>query len=286
MAIFGMLKTADRVALIPLERLTSNRAQPRRTFCQDDLEELAESIRNHGILQPLSVRPDDRMPGMFEIVAGERRFRAAALAGLVEVPCLIVGVSDEEAAILAIMENLQRKDLSFMEEAAAIGALCVRFGLTQSQVAMQLGKAPSTVANKLRLLRLGGDEIAQLERNGLSERHARALIRLDDPVRRQRLLQQVIDRGLNVRQTEALVDRALGTHSVQTPVPSHPVRMIVVRDVRLFVNTINRAVEVMRGAGIDAFAQVEETDDCLCYTVKIPRSAAMKPPHGAVRRNA
>ena len=166
---------SSRVRYIPLERIVPNPHQPRRDFDPEGLAELADSIRQYGVLQPATVRTRGRD---YELVAGERRLRAAKMAGLRELPCLIAQVGEEDSALLALMENLQRRDLSFMEEAAAIAQLVQRWGLSQEEAARRLGKSQSAVANKLRLLRLPEAVVEQIRQGDLSERHARALLRL------------------------------------------------------------------------------------------------------------
>ena len=165
---------SSRVRYIPLEHIVPNPHQPRRDFDPAALAELADSIRQYGVLQPATVRTRGRD---YELVAGERRFRAAKLAGLKELPCLIAQVGEEDSALLALMENLQRRDLNYMEEAAAIAQLVQRWGLSQEEAARKLGKSQSAVANKLRLLRLPGTVVELLQQGDLSERHARALLR-------------------------------------------------------------------------------------------------------------
>ena len=167
-----------QILRLPVEAITPNPYQPRTDFAPEPLAELADSIRRHGILQPLTVR---RTKTGWELVAGERRLRAAKLAGLDTVPCLQIRAEDQESALLALIENIQRKDLHYFEEAAAIAAYLRQSGVTQEEAAALLGGSPSALANELRLLRLSPDCRKLLVENGLSERHARALVRLDDP---------------------------------------------------------------------------------------------------------
>ena len=166
---------SNRVLFLPIESIFPNPSQPRRFFSQEGLEELASSIKEHGVLQPLSVR---KVEGSYELVSGERRLRAAKLAGLTEVPCILVRVDSEESSLLALVENLQRRDLDFVEEAAALARLIRTYGLSQEETARRIGKSQSAVANKLRLLRLSPDVLTLLRERGFTERHARALLRL------------------------------------------------------------------------------------------------------------
>lgn len=202
---------STRVQYIPLGRIRPNPQQPRRSFDEEDLAELAASIRSCGILQPLTVR---RAGEGYELVAGERRLRAARIAGLREVPCLVAQVGEEDSALLALMENLQRRDLDCWEEAQAIARLISRYGLSQEEAARRLGRAQPTVANKLRLLRLPEDVRALLRENGLTERHARALLRLQDPEVQRRAAGDMVRRGMNVAQAEAYVEKLLQSDQV------------------------------------------------------------------------
>ena len=170
-----------RVRYIPINDIRPNPQQPRRRFDSESLQELAASIAAYGILQPLTVR---QQGAVYELVVGERRWRAARIAGLRQVPCLLARVDEEDAALLALIENLQRRDLDYMEEAAAIARLLRRYGLSQQQAAERLGRSQSAVANKLRLLRLEEPVAEALHHYGLTERHARALLRLEDPEQR------------------------------------------------------------------------------------------------------
>ena len=171
------LYQSSRIHMLPIERITPNPRQPRRHFPEQPLRELAESIRQHGVLQPLSVQKAD---GAYVLVAGERRLRAAGLAGLTHVPCILVKVTPQDSALLALVENLQRSDLHYLEEAAAISRLITTYGMSQEEAARRLGRSQPAVANKLRLLRLSGECGELLRKYELTERHARALLRLEE----------------------------------------------------------------------------------------------------------
>ena len=277
MGIFSKLKTIGRVVLIEVDRLLPNPSQPRRHFDPDELRSLADSIAENGILQPLTVRESGE-EGRYEIIAGERRYRAARLAGCDRVPCLILDADSEQAALFALMENLQRQDLGCFEEAEGIALLIDRFGLSQEEAARRLGKAQSTIANKLRLLRLSAGERERIEKAGLSERHARALLRIEDEELRGRLLDWIIERGLNVAETDQLIDMQLTPPELPAQPEHRGSRQLVVKDVRLFVNTINKAVDTMRRSGIEAVALVEEKEECLEYLVRIPRASLHRRP--------
>lgn len=253
-----------KLMMIPLERLRAGKLQPRSVFLESELASLAESIRCNGILQPILVR---KCRDGYEIIAGERRFRAAKLANVREIPCMVVHMSDAEAAVAALLENLQRQDLNFFEEAEAIARLIGEFHLTQEQAAAQLGKKQSTIANKLRLLRLSNEERTVILQEHLTERHARALVTVEEPALRQQILHAVCARGFNVAQTERLIaERVQSNHN---PLPR---RTFVAKDVRLFLNTIDRAVQVMHDSGISAVQEKAEFDEFVEIRIRIPKN--------------
>lgn len=261
---------STRVQYIPLGRIRPNPQQPRRSFDEEGLAELAASIRSCGILQPLTVR---RAGDGYELVAGERRLRAARIAGLREVPCLVAQVGEEDSALLALMENLQRRDLDCWEEAQAIARLISRYGLSQEEAARQLGRAQPTVANKLRLLRLPEDVRALLRENGLTERHARALLRLQDPEVQRRAAGDMVRRGMNVAQAEAYVEKLLQSAQVTPP---RGRSTYIIKDVRLFLNSVDRGLHLMRQAGVDAGWNRQDTDREILLTIRIPKRASGK----------
>ena len=255
-------RPAGQVLLIESEQIYPNPNQPRRVFDQGELVNLAISIRMNGILQPITVRKTEKG---YELVSGERRLRASRLAGMATVPCIVVDVSDLKSAIFSLIENLQRQNLGYLEEAAAIAQLMREFGLSQEDAARRLGKAPSTVSNKLRLLTLPKKAQQLLRENGLSERHARALLRLEKgdvlPV-----LEKIIARHWNVAQTESYIEDFLTRQNR----PARKTKRMF-SDVRIFANTIKNAFETMKSAGIDAQMAQQETDDYYCYEIKIPK---------------
>ena len=261
---------STRVQYIPLGRIRTNPQQPRHSFDEEGLAELAASIRSCGILQPLTVR---RAGEGYELVAGERRLRAARIAGLREVPCLVAQVGEEDSALLALMENLQRRDLDCWEEAQAIARLISRYGLSQEEAARRLGRAQPTVANKLRLLRLPEDVRALLRENGLTERHARALLRLQDPEVQRRAAGDIVRRGMNVAQAEAYVEKLLQSAQVTPP---RGRSTYIIKDVRLFLNSVDRGLHLMRQAGVDAGWDRQDTDREILLTIRIPKRASGK----------
>lgn len=254
-----------RVLRLGVETIRPNPRQPRRLFDEAGLRELAASIRRHGVVQPLVVR---RRSDGWELVAGERRLRAARLAGLTAVPCVEAEVDDRESALLALVENLQRQDLHYFEEAAAIADYLRRTGATQEEAAAALGRSPSAVANKLRLLRLSPACQALLLKGGLTERHARALLRLEDEEERLLAAKKAAERQWNVAQTEQYIERRL--EALQATPPAGR-RTYILKDVRLFLNSVDRGLRIVREAGVDARCEREDTEEDIVMTIRIPR---------------
>ena len=263
-------KTAARVVEIPVEQIAPNPYQPRSEFNQGELLSLAASIKADGILQPLTVRQKGEK---FELIAGERRLRAAILAGLGTVPCIISDVSDRTSALWSLVENIQRKDLGFFEEADAIARLIDFYGMTQEDAALRLGYAQSTLANKLRLRKLGSEERRLIGEYRLSERHARALLRLDDPEARLSAIRQIGRRKLNVEASERLIDGMLERERYKERIRKGSA---IFGDLRLFMNTVNKAVETMQIAGVDVNVDKKEADGVLDYHIRIPLNKAEK----------
>ena len=257
---------SKKIQYIPINHIAPNPAQPRRYFDQEGLRELAESIRQHGILQPLTVQ---RGQYSYVLVAGERRLRAAGMAGLGKVPCVVVELDGEESAVLALIENLQRSDLHYMEEAEAISRLITTYHLSQEEVAGKLGKSQSAVANKLRLLRLSPACVELLRSYQLTERHARTLLRLADEEERLAAARYVGERHLNVAQTEEYVEDLLRQR--QTTPPQRRCGYVI-KDVRIFLNSLRRSVQIMQQAGVDAKVDRQETEEGITVTVSIPKS--------------
>ena len=261
----GIFETG-KVLFVPVGDVFPNPNQPRTQFSQEGLNELADSIREHGILQPLSVR---RLPGGYELVSGERRLRAAKLAGLREVPCIAVDVDDQASSLLALVENLQRRDLDFLEEAVALDKLIRTYHLSQEEAARRIGKSQSAVANKLRLLRLPPEALAALRENGLTERHARALLRLDGPEAQCSALEHVIKNHLTVAKTEQYIESLLTPEKPKKRKPTY-----LIKDVRFFLNTVTRGLSMMKTAGVNADCARQETEDSILLTIRIPKTAS------------
>ena len=264
----------DRVLRrIRISEIVRNPNQPRRYFDPEAIATLAESIRQYGVLNPLTVRRTAN--GGYELVAGERRLRAARVAGLTDVPCLLINADGEDSSVIALVENLQRRDLDFFEEANGFKRLIEQFGLTQEEAARKVGKTQSAVANKLRLLRLAQQNMELIRCNNLTERHARALLRLNDEADRINVTNYIIEHELNVSRTEEYIDEFLKAKENPQPVVEpesgkHVVRLF--KDVRFFLNTLNRAVGVMVDAGIGATVKQQESDDGLTLTICIPHA--------------
>ena len=264
----------DRVLRrVRISEISRNPNQPRRYFDPEAIATLAESIRQYGVLNPLTVRRT--AGGGYELVAGERRLRAARVAGLTDVPCLLINADGEDSSVIALVENLQRRDLDFFEEANGFKRLIDQFGLTQEEAARKVAQTQSDVANELRLLRLSQQNMELIRRNNLTERHARALLRLGEEADRINVTNYIIEHELNVSRTEEYIDEFLKAKEKPEPLPEqdggrHVVRLF--KDVRFFLNTLNRAVGVMVDAGIGATVQQQESDDGLTLTISIPHA--------------
>lgn len=261
----GLLEST-RVTMLSPDVISPNPDQPRRYFDPDGLYELAESIRVHGILQPLSVRR--KGGGRYELIAGERRLRAAMICGLEQVPCLVLEVSRESSCLLSLIENLQRRDLDFWEEAKALERLTTVYGLSQEEAAAKVGKSQSAVANKLRLLRLPQEVLALLRKHGFTERHARALLRLPTPEAQAAGADLLVKEGWTVARTEKYVEEVLRnqTKGKKTRPP------LLIRDVRFFLNSLDHSLAVMRSAGVAAQCQRKEEGEDLLLTIRIPKA--------------
>ncbi len=263
----GLLENG-RVLYLPIRQIRPNPSQPRKIFEPEALRELAASIEQYGILQPLTVR---RVSGSYELVAGERRLRAARLAGCSEVPCILLSVDEEQSGMVALVENLQRRDLDYIEEAEGLLRLIRQYGLSQEEAAQRIGKSQSAVANKLRILRHSPELLEQLRSNGLSERHARALLRLPTEEARRAALGVIVRQQLNVAQTEAHIESCLAEKEAQPP--RKGMRKLILRDVRIFLNSVNHSLDLIRSAGIRAQAMQEETENEIVLTIHLPKNS-------------
>ncbi|MBR3818444.1 MAG: ParB/RepB/Spo0J family partition protein [Clostridia bacterium] len=261
----GKYKIGGQIILIPQEEIYPNPNQPRRRFDFDELEGLAQSIRQNGIIQPIAVRVNKR--GEYELISGERRLRASRLVGITQVPCIIMEANDEKSALFALLENVQRSDLDFFEEAVAIEKLLTDYGMTRDEICKKLGKAPPTISNKLRLLRLPEEIRMRITQENLTERHARAMLKLTSVSQMERAMSIIAEKRLNVAETERLISQIL-TNDSRHRQPT----VKLFKDVRIFVNTLNHAVDTMRRAGIEADSAKSETDEYIEYIVRIPKS--------------
>ncbi|MFB6466497.1 nucleoid occlusion protein [Cytobacillus sp. Hz8] len=255
----------EEVRKIPIDHIVPNRFQPRTVFDDEKIEELARTIHIHGIIQPIVVREYEK--GKYEIIAGERRLRAIKKLGWHEVPAIIKNLTDTETASVALIENLQREELSPIEEAMAYGKLLELHNLTQEALAQRLGKGQSTVANKLRLLKLPREVQDALLMKKITERHARALIPLKDPEKQIKLLNDIIEKGYNVKQTEEQVVKLLESPNKKLK----PKRKAFSKDMRIAVNTIRQSLSMVSDSGIKLDAAEEEFEEYYQFTIKIPK---------------
>ena len=246
-----------RVVFLPFSAISPNPNQPRTVFSEQTLEELAQSIRRHGILQPLSVR---RVEGGYQLVAGERRLRAAKLAGLTEVPCLVMRMNDRESGMVALIENLQRQDLDFIEEAKGISLLMERYGLTQEQAAQALGKSQSGIANKLRLLKHSQQVLTVIRREGLTERHARALLKLPNDTLKFQAIATIQTLAMTAERAENYIDSLL----LKEKPAGKP-------SLSRFLAGLDHSLAGFRMSGIPAVSERKETDSQIVVTITIPK---------------
>ncbi len=258
----GKLKTymeTGRVVFLPARSIRPNPAQPRRTFDEKALAELTESIRCHGVIQPLSVR---RVGGVYELIAGERRLRAAQAAGLAEIPCIVMTMDDTESGLVALVENLQRQDLDFLEEAMGISRLIRLQHLSQEQAARMLGKSQSAVANKLRLLRHSPPVLAAIKQGNLTERHARALLRLPSEEQKLDAIAAIAALHMSVSRTEQYIDNLLSNQGKKPPSRIN---------LGSFLNNLTHSLARIQSAGIPAVSERRETESQIVLTITIPK---------------
>lgn len=256
------------VNFISVNNIRPNPYQPRKVFDKLMLDELASSIKEFGIMQPISVRKIN--DEFYELIAGERRLRATKLAGLTEIPAIIIEVNDKDSAVIALIENLQRENLNYIEEAEGYYNLINDYDLTQEEVAKQVGKSQSTIANKLRILKLSTEVKKVLLDNSLSERHARALLKLPNEELQLSILNKIIEQSLNVKKTEELIERTLNRIFEQENKKDKPVIKRYLKDIRIFTNTIKQAVDMMESSGIEVDYKVKEVDDSYEISIVIP----------------
>lgn len=256
-------KTVNRVVEIETEKIRPNPYQPRKSF-GEDMDGLAESIKQNGLLQPLTVRKDS---DGYVLVAGERRLRAVKMLGFETVACIVTDMTERNSAVMALVENIQRKDLHFFDEAEALDKLIDFYGMTQEDAAIKLGKTQSTIANKLRLLKLNSEVRNKICEFGLTERHARALLKLNSESSQLEVIENIRLKRLNVENTEKLIENYIVKRDEMESIHR---RSSAFKDVRLFVNTLNKAVEMMKAAGINADSQKIQEEGYIEYIVRIP----------------
>ena len=247
-----------RVVFLPARSIRPNPAQPRKVFREEALDELAQSIRQHGILQPLSVR---RVGSYYELIAGERRLRAGIMAGLTEIPCIVMSMDEKESGTAALIENLQRQDLDFIEEARGISLLMDQWSMSQEQAAKLLGKSQSGIANKLRLLRHSNQVLTAIREAGLTERHARALLKLPSEEQKMQVIFAVVKQEMSVAKTEQYIDGLLAEPAVKAS------RV----NLNAFLNNLNHSLARIQLCGISAVSERKETEDQIVLTITIPK---------------
>lgn len=258
----------EHVQEIPVSEIIPNRFQPRTVFNDEKIEELAQTIQEHGIIQPIVVRMNEN--NKYEIIAGERRWRAVSLLGWKTVQVIIKYYDDAQTAAVALIENLQREELTAIEEAIAYAKLIDIHGLTQESLAQKLGKGQSTIANKLRLLKLPMSVQTALLEKLITERHARALIGLkDQPEKQEELLKEILDKQLNVKQTELRVQNIREKATIKKPQRR---RMALSRDVRIALNTIRQSLGMVTDSGLNIDSSEEDMGDFYQFTIKIPKN--------------
>ncbi|SDK22939.1 nucleoid occlusion protein [Sediminibacillus albus] len=257
----------DEVIQIPVSQIEPNRYQPRSIFSQEKIEELAQTIHTHGMIQPIVVRKIEQDEAGYELIAGERRWRAVQFLQWENVPAIIRDMSDTETASVALIENLQREELTVIEEAMAYQRLLDLHGLTQEALAQRLGKSQSTVANKMRLLKLPDRVQQALLEKQITERHARSLIVLKDPEKQEKILDEIVEKDLNVKQTEERIAKLFD----QKPKAKKATLKGINKDMRIAMNTIRQSLSMVSDTGIDLETDEEDHENYYQITIKIPK---------------
>lgn len=247
---------------IDINQIEANEKQPRTHFEAEKIQELSVSIQQNGLLQPIVVRP---YHGKYQIVVGERRFRACKLAGLDEVPCMVQEYDEKQTTTAALVENIQRENLSPIEEALAYQQLLDIQNLTQEQLAQKVGKKQSTIANKLRLLQLPMTVQEAVRRRDITERHARALLKLDSTAKQNNMLREIMDKGLNVKQTEEKIQTKI------EPKKPKPKSKSISQNLKIAINTLEQAIKMVEQAGVELTTTSDETEDAVIYTIKMKK---------------
>lgn len=264
-------KKFNRLTDIPIEYIMPNINQPRKIFDKDELNALAKSISQNGILQPLTVRKLSCVE--YELISGERRLRAADIAGMKKIPCIVMDCSDGQSAVFALIENIQRSDLNMFEEAQAIKTLISQYRLTQHQIAKRIGKSQPYVSEKLRLLNFSEEQRKSITEHGISENQVRELLKLKTEDR-EHMLEKIIIDSLDEAQTKRSVYNIL--NGIEVKQHKNQTQRFIIKDVRIFLNTFTKAFNTMKSSGINAVSNKTENDEYIEYSVKIPKSSAYK----------
>lgn len=272
-------KIVNKVVLLPIDSIVPNPNQPRTVFDKDKLEELAASISYYGLLQPVTVQQVDK--NKYQLVAGERRLMACQRLKMKEIPAIVSSMAMEDSAALALIENIQRCNLNYFEEARAIEGLMRMLGETQQMVARRLGKNQSTVANKMRLLRFSPEIQEDILKHNLTERHARALLPLAERLDLPAAIGMIAAKQWNVAQTERYVEDLLNK-----PQKQKPTKLFIVKDLRIFIHSIEKAIDMMKMAGIESKSNMADQGEYLVYTIKIPKKSAYRAPKTQERKQA
>lgn len=269
LSLSNSIKPKERIHNIPVDLIERNPNQPRKVFQEAPLFELAESIRVCGIIQPLNVRKISE--NKYELISGERRLKASKLIGLKTVPAIVMNIEEETSAVIALIENLQREDLSFFEEALAYEKLIQNYSFTQEALAFKLGKSQSAIANKMRLLKLNDDIKAKVVEYNLTERHCRSLLKISDEDTRMKVVNTIIAKNMNVTEAENYIEELKRKNIA---VEKKERRVIpLFKDIRIFSNTVKQAVDMMKKAGVNADSKKKETDEYIEYFIRIEKNA-------------
>ena len=258
-----------KAVFLPIDNVRPNPYQPRREMDREALADLCASIRQYGLMQPIVVRQINKCD--YELIAGERRLRACKMLGMIQISAIVVRAGGTDSAVMALIENIQRENLGYMEEAEAFCTLLSEHGITQEELAERLGKNQSTIANKIRILKLSPQIRAILAEHNLSERHARALLKLNDEKSRLKALNIIVARGLNVSKSEEVVEGILHEGD-REKVDKKTANLRIFKDIRIFSNTIRQAVDMMKKSGILAHTSKVENEEFIEYTIKIPKN--------------
>lgn len=268
MEVLSFLKPKEnkgKLADVPTDQIVANPYQPRKTFYDDSIDELKDSIKQYGLIQPITVRRGTY--SKYELIAGERRLRACRLLEFKTIPAIVIEAGNCESASIALIENLQRENLNFFDEAEGYSNLISDFNITQEELALKIGKTQATIANKIRILKLSPAIKKIIRNNNLTERHARALLRLNDEKIQLHAVKYIVEKQLNVTQTDLYIESLLAEKTVKSG--KKPLR--VFKDIRIFSNTIKQAIDIMNQSGINAYSKRSENEDYIEYLVRIPK---------------